>query len=181
MPKFDFVDGYQLENKDFINGPELFALLKARMIEMNGVGLAAPQIGIFTQAFVFGDPKNEDSIIPVFNPSIVSKSKEMVDMEEGCLSFPGLFIKIKRASNIRARFANYNGVVDTANFTGLSARIFLHEYDHLYGKLFTFEATRNNLDKAYAQQKKLNRLKRQHENRIREAGRYVSMGEGQSI
>lgn len=149
------------KNFDFAkdNAQELFELLKAKMIEENGIGLAAPQVGIDARVFVLGDPRTPESIIPVFNPRIVMKSDENVLMEEGCLSYPGLFLKIKRPSTVRARFANLQGDVDTANFSGLTARIFLHEYDHLEGIVFVDLVSKIRLDVGERQKKKLDRIR----------------------
>lgn len=145
-----------------MSATELFEVLKENMIAHRGVGLSACQIGVNTRAFVIGDPTNEASVIPVFNPKIVHYSDDQVVMEEGCLSFPGLFVKVTRPASIRARFANLQGEVDVANFTGFTARVFQHEYDHMDGVVFTRRARRHDLDKAYAQQKKLNRERKRN-------------------
>ena len=57
-------------------------------------------------------------------------------VEEGCLSYPDLFLKVKRPKSIRARFVSEDGVVQTMNFSGMTARVFQHEMDHLDGVLF---------------------------------------------
>ena len=143
---------------DFENPPmdptELFENLKETMIANKGLGLAAPQVGIPYQAFVIGDYRNPDSIFSVFNPVIVDQAKEVM-MEEGCLTFPGLFIKIKRASGIRVRFSGHDGKVDTIKFEGYTARAFLHEFDHLQGITFVQRASALQLQRAKQQKKKL--------------------------
>lgn len=154
---FNFEKGY-----NGMNATEIFELLKENMIAHRGVGLSACQIGINTRVFVIGDPGNEASIIPVFNPKIVHYSDEEVVMEEGCLSFPGLFVRVKRPTHIRARFANLLGEVDVANFTGFTARVFQHEYDHMDGMVFTRRAQRHEVERGYRQQKKLNRERKRN-------------------
>lgn len=158
---FDFKTGYKLDNGEILDAHSLFTRLKLLLISNRGLGLSASQLGIMTRVFVIGDPTNEDSIIPVFNPRIVNSSDEEVMMEEGCLSFPGLFVNIKRPASLRARFANIEGQYDAAQFTGMTARVFQHEYDHLDGIVFKQRARAHELSKAYNLQKKLNR-KRKH-------------------
>lgn len=144
-----------------IDPQELAENLANVMIENNGVGLAAPQVGISLSAFVVGDPKNRDSIRAFFNPKIVDMSGDEVYIEEGCLSFPGLFVKVKRPSEIRIRYQNVQGETITEKFSGFTARIIQHEYDHLQGIVFTSKANRIHLNKARKDQKLLQRkLKR---------------------
>ena len=135
----------------------IFTLLKDTMIRYRGIGLAAPQIGDDRQVFVMGNPDQPETIIPVFNPRIVDLEGQPVLYEEGCLTFPGLFIKIKRPSQIRARYTNIEGEIDTIRFEGLTARIFQHEFDHLRGILYTTVGPRYRLDQAKQQKKRLDR------------------------
>ena len=152
---------HQTEVFDFENPPcdpeLLFHQMRDIMCTNRGIGLAAPQVGLTHKMFVIGNPDDKDSCIAVYNPSIVSVSDETIPYEEGCLSFPGLFISIKRPRTIRARFANEKGIVDTMNFDGLTARVFQHEYDHLQGIVFTNRANFYNLDKARKNRKLMNR------------------------
>jgi len=149
--KFDF-DNPQ------VDPVELFENLKETMIANRGVGLAAPQVGIPLSVFVVGHPDDPDNIFPVFNPKIVD-SEGVINEEEGCLSYPGLFIKIKRPAVIRARYTTHLGVTDTIKFGGFTARAFQHEFDHILGKVFTTKATSLQLDRAKKQKKKLDRLR----------------------
>lgn len=114
----------------------IFEDLSRGMIENNGWGLSAPQIGVNKQAFVFGDPKNPDQIIGVFNPKVIDMSEETTYIAEGCLSWPGLSAKVRRSAKIKVRFTSLNNERRTVELSGLSARVFLHEYDHLDGKMF---------------------------------------------
>lgn len=156
---------------DFDNPPmspiELFETLRDTMCKENGVGLSACQIGLPFSVFVIGDPTNKDSVIPVFNPTIVFQSNEKQISEEGCLSFPGLFVKVKRSTSIRARFANMKGDIDTATFNGYTARIFQHEYDHTQGILFTQRANRYHLEFARKQKAKLDKMRQKNMSNVR--------------
>ncbi len=144
-----------------IGDPEqLFKILSKKLQELGGLGLSAPQIGIDTQAFVFGDSRKPEEIYSVFNPLIVDFSKEVEYAVEGCLSFPGVYVKVKRAKNIRARFTTWDGTTDTIKLTGLSARIFQHEFDHLQGTLFKDRASKVHWHNAMGKRKsKLRKMK----------------------
>lgn len=146
---------------DFSNPPmdptELFENLKDTMIANNGLGLAANQVGIPYSVFVIGNPHIPESIFSVFNPTIVDYSNAITLGEEGCLSFPNLNVKIKRANIIKARFSGHDGNVDTIKFNGFTARAFQHEYDHLKGITFDKRASKFHLDQAKRKKKKLDR------------------------
>lgn len=136
------------ERFDFSNPPidpsELAHILAQTMIANNGIGLAAPQIGLPYRAFVLtGKP-----IMCCFNPIIVDTSSEQIYLEEGCLSFPNLIVKIKRPKIIRARYTMPNGETVTNKFIGMTARTFQHELDHLNGVVFTQRANSYHLEKA---------------------------------
>ncbi len=98
-----------------------------------GLGLAAPQVGESISLFVlnFG----EKSLVFI-NPEIIKKSKKKEVLEEGCLSFPGLFLKIKRPKEIEIKALDLNGQEIKRKFNGLDARVIQHEIDHLNGILF---------------------------------------------
>jgi peptide deformylase len=140
----------------------LFERLKATMLENSGVGLAANQCGINLSVFVIGLPAKPDDVLPVFNPRIVGYSDEVLTEEEGCLSFPGIFIPVKRPVNIRARFSNYNGVTITKNLTDFTSKCFQHEYDHLIGINFLSKASSYHVEKAKKQKKKLDKLRKKN-------------------
>ena len=147
-PEFKFEIGYTMEDGTVLQAKELYELLRDKMIEHKGVGLSAPQLGIMTRAFVIGNPSEPESIIGVFNPMIVDYDEETVVYEEGCVSYPGLFIKIKRPRGIRVRYRGWNGEADTVRYEGYTARVFQHEYDHLNGITYQTRANRYHLDQA---------------------------------
>lgn len=117
------------------------------MYAYDGIGLAANQIGIGLSAIAIrGWPEN----FVMFNPRIVHMDKDAWDLkEEGCLSFPGLVVKVKRSTDIRVRFEAPNGQTFTKRYTGMTARTIQHEIDHLNGVLFYNQATRFHRDQAF--------------------------------
>ncbi len=108
------------------------------MYAADGVGLAAPQVGVSKQIFVI-DIANEDEPkkpMVFINPKILQSSGEMVGLE-GCLSFPGVFFEVKRFENITVKFQNINGQDKKMDVKGgLLSRAIQHENDHLLGSLF---------------------------------------------
>lgn len=146
-------------NFDTMDAKALAVNLGETMIAKRGVGLAAPQCGINAQAFVVGNPEDKDSIMGFFNPKIVDFFGERVYYEEGCLSFPGLFIKVKRHAGIRLRFTDMNGETTTTKYTGMTARVIQHEFDHLFGMTMLKRGNKIHVDAAKRKLKKLIRLK----------------------
>ena len=104
-----------------------------------GVGLAANQIGILkeivTVSFVDQNTKNKIEY-SLFNPNIISYSKEKVVMEEGCLSLPNQFAEIERSEKITVEYLDEKNSLVKKQADGIEARILQHEIDHLSGKLF---------------------------------------------
>ena len=147
-PEFNFDTGITLDDGTTLNAKELYELLRDKMIENKGVGLSACQLGIMTRAFVIGNPSEPESVIGVFNPLIVDYDEEKVLYEEGCLSYPGLFIKIKRPRGIRVRYRGWDGEAGTTRYEGYTARVFQHEYDHLNGIIFNKRASYYHLEQA---------------------------------
>ena len=169
---FKLVDTYLKQKTtpfDLENPPmdprELFERMAATMIKHKGLGLSCNQVGLQYSMFVFGNYNEPESIVGAFNPKIVDFSSGLEYGEEACLSFPGLFIKIKRPVEIRARITDWQKNTDTFKLTGLTARIFQHEYDHLNGVNFTARANKIHLDKARKEKVKLDRLRRKNAKR----------------
>jgi peptide deformylase len=98
-----------------------------------------------------------ENIIGCFNPKIVDISSEMVYLEEGCLSYPNLWVKIKRPRRIKVRFTHPDGQTETRQFDGMSARVFQHELDHLDGIVHTKRANSYHLEQAKKLAKKLSK------------------------
>ena len=103
-----------------------------------GIGLAAVQIGILKRAIVIDLSKEDEKKNPLFliNPEITFKSKELTTYEEGCLSIPNQFAEVKRPSECKINFLDYNGNKDELHAQGLLATCIQHEIDHLNGILF---------------------------------------------
>ena len=104
------------------------------MYENNGVGLAAPQVGILKKVFVVDVMDGEGARIFI-NPEIIEMSGEQTD-EEGCLSLPGRHKPVKRANKIKVKALNIHGEEFELEAEGFLARAIQHENDHLYGVLF---------------------------------------------
>jgi peptide deformylase len=108
------------------------------MYEAKGLGLAAPQVALPFQLLVMnitGDPEKPEAEEVFLNPVIIER-KGVQDDEEGCLSFPGLFQKIRRAKTIKVRAFNLKGETVEKVVHDLEARAWQHEIDHLNGVLF---------------------------------------------
>lgn len=101
------------------------------MRKEKGIGLAAPQIGIRKRLFVM---EVDGQVYHCFNPKILEFGEEVEFLSEGCLSFPGEECKIARAKTVMVRYGDASGKVTRAEvLTGLAARCFQHEFDHLNG------------------------------------------------
>lgn len=126
-PPKEFVFDGELDPKMLSN------IMHERMKELGGVGLSANQVGLDLKMFVLG---SGDIMMSVFNPELVEVSKEEVSLDEGCLSFPGVYMKVNRPVTCRVKFLNIDGEVVEQTLSGLTCRIFLHEYDHMLGSTF---------------------------------------------
>jgi len=104
------------------------------MKENKGIGLAACQIGYLKRVVVINE---ENGFIVFINPVILQKSKEKSEMEEGCLSLPECYIKIKRSNKIKVRALDLEGKEVVLELEDLEARVVQHEIDHLDGILIT--------------------------------------------
>ncbi len=127
--------------------PELSTLLDNMFLTMyrsDGVGLAAPQVGLPIRLFVIdGTPVADDFPEVVcgpkvfINPEILERSEKTETLEEGCLSLPGIHENVARSTEILINYFDENWVEHTDKFEGFFARIVQHEYDHLDGHVFT--------------------------------------------
>jgi|APSaa5957512493_1039668.scaffolds.fasta_scaffold56053_1 peptide deformylase len=118
--------------------PEKNLHLAQRMVEFmkksNGIGLAAPQLGISARVFVMQTDFITGGLpMQCFNPRIVSHSEQLIQIEEGCLSFPGESMNIKRPAQIEVEYHNHKGELIKAILWGIKSICFQHELDHLDG------------------------------------------------
>ena len=118
--------------------------MKETLSQANGVGLAAPQVGIIRRACIVMEtnvPEGEDEyFIELVNPEIIERDGEQ-EGGEGCLSLPERYGVVKRPNHVKVRAQDRNGNTFEVEGTGLTARCFCHEIDHLDGVLFTDRAT----------------------------------------
>jgi peptide deformylase len=123
---------------------ELSKILIENMIHYNGIGISANQIGIWERAFaMIRDLENNETMV-CFNPRIIKSYAEEIEMEEGCLSYPDLFIKVKRPDKIIVKYEDVNKKTHKLKLEGLASRVFQHEYDHMEGIDFTQRKDINN-------------------------------------
>lgn len=122
----------QEELNDQLNS--LIETMVKTMKEANGIGLAAPQIGVSKKLFL----TYVDDLVKVYiNPEILYTSPVLCEFEEGCLSVPDIYEIVKRPESIQVRYLDHEFNLIQETLSEVDARVFLHEYDHLEGKLFT--------------------------------------------
>lgn len=114
---------------------ELIDDLKETLEDSGGAGLASPQVGILRRCVIVVD--DNDEMLELVNPEIIERSDEIQDGLEGCLSVPGKWGMVKRPMHVKVRAQDRTGEFFEAEGTGLVARCFCHEIDHLDGHLFT--------------------------------------------
>jgi peptide deformylase len=146
------------EDFDFANPPadpmELARTLTDKMDSVRGLGLSAIQIGIPLRVFVM----RTDPRLVIFNPRIVEVSQKTIELEEGCLSFPNMILKVTRPQTIKVQFTFPNGQTDTFTYGEMTARIFQHEFDHLDGTLFYERVSRYHRDRAFRHFERVNKF-----------------------
>ncbi len=105
------------------------------MYASNGIGLAATQVDVHKRLLVFDVSEQRDRPVVLINPEIVAREGDCVH-EEGCLSLPGIYANVNRATNVRVRAQDKDGRTFEMDAQGLAAICVQHEMDHLDGKLF---------------------------------------------
>jgi len=125
---------------------EIEKALSDAMCRLGGIGLSANQVGLDARVFVM---KSQDQgVVAFFNPEITKLSQETDLMKEGCLSFPDMYLMIKRAKMIELKYQNALGEDKVVTLEGLASRCVQHEVDHLNGIIFLQRASRLKLDRA---------------------------------
>lgn len=137
----------------------------------NGLGLSACQVGFGVRMFAI-QLLEEEKVYCLINPKVIAVSEEMQRVNEGCLSFPGLFLTIERPNWVEMEFQAANGEVMQKRFEGIYATCALHELDHLDGKVFTDLVPKTKLQIAMGKRKhNLKKIKRIKEQEARLAKR----------
>ena len=152
-----------LEQFGFTDRKELSKVMYDNMVKYGGLGLSANQVGLPYRMFVMGGhPQVEDGKVrTVFNPLINDVSPESINLKEGCLSFPFLFLSIKRPKWCSVRYTDENGEEIEETLHGMSARIFMHENEHMNGYVFTDLVSKLKLERAEkSKQKMIKEIKR---------------------
>ena len=152
-----------LEQFGFADRKELSKVMYDNMAKYGGLGLSANQLGLPYRMFVMGGhPQIEDGKVrSVFNPLINDVSPESINLKEGCLSFPFLFLSIKRPKWCSVKYTDENGEEVEETLHGMSARIFMHENEHMNGYVFTDLVSKLKLERAEkSKQKMIKEIKR---------------------
>lgn len=142
--------------KDYPNLKELVANMFETMYNADGVGLAAPQVGLSIRMLVIDGspmgsdfPECKDFKRVMINPEIIEESEESITLEEGCLSLPGVHESVSRAATIRIKYFDEDFTEHDDTIEGFAARIVQHECEHLEGHVFidNISAIRRQLNK----------------------------------
>lgn len=130
-------------DKDYPNLKELIQNMFETMYNADGIGLAAPQIGLDIRLFVIDleplaedDPRYKGFKKVFINPQIIEETGEIVSLQEGCLSIPGINEAVSREETIRIKYVDENFEEKDEIYSDFFARCIQHEYDHIEGKLF---------------------------------------------
>ena len=150
--------------------PEEIAKNMAEAMEkFGGLGLSANQVGLPYRMFVMRtmhEGETESKVVPYFNPELTRVSQETELMKEGCLSFPDIFLMIKRSKTIEFKYQDVEGKEHTAVLEGLGARCVQHEIDHLNGILFLQRASKLKLERAMKARPKQKKKRLEYERRL---------------
>ena len=151
-----FVDD-MLKDEDFKDRKELTEAMFFTMERYQGIGLSANQVGLpFNMFVVGGHPQIENGMkLSCFNPMIIESSEETIMMKEGCLTYPFLFLNIKRPRKITLKYTDEDGELKEAKLDGMMSRIVQHEYDHMLGRNFTEKVSKFKLKRAMEKRDKM--------------------------
>lgn len=137
-----------------IDPEELADNLYDTQVEHNGIGISANQVGINTKVFIIG---YRGIRIDIFNPEIVdTPGKDILEIE-GCITFPGVHVAVKRPGAVYVRYQDSTGKFKEDFWSGITARVFLHEYDHMLGITMRDKISRLKWDLAVKRKIKKNR------------------------
>lgn len=157
IPENDPILKQEAERWDFENHVNA-AVIEREMLELmrasNAIGLAGNQVGLLRRVFVMKLADGRE--IGCFNPWIMFGDNDKLEGEEGCLSFPNLWLKVKRDNKITAAYLDNTGKQCIIELEGIDSRCFQHELDHLDGITFTEYVSDLKLRMARKKQRKLN-------------------------
>lgn len=116
---------------------ELVIEMSKVLVMENGIGIAAPQVGKHIRLLLIDTRETHKAgqFLVILNPEILHEEGRSV-VKEGCLSFPGKKLKVERSSKVKIKYLTLSGSYDIKELDGWEARVFLHEFDHLEGKVF---------------------------------------------
>ena len=139
------------------------------MEKFGGLGLSANQVGLPYRMFVMRtmhEGETESKVVPYFNPELTRVSQETELMKEGCLSFPDIYLMIKRSKTIEFKYQDVEGKEHTVMLEGIGARCVQHEIDHLNGIIFLQRASRLKLERAMKARVKERKKRLEYERRV---------------
>tara|TARA_B100000963_G_scaffold42392_1_gene31529 strand:- start:285 stop:914 length:630 start_codon:yes stop_codon:yes gene_type:complete len=167
---------------DFDNPPEDPKEIASKMAEtmdkFGGLGLSANQCGLPYRMFVMRTMREGDEEATVesyFNPELVRVSQETDMMKEGCLSFPDIYLMIRRSKTIELKYQDADGETHQIMLEGLGARCVQHEMDHLNGIIFLQRASRLKIERALKARKKERKKRLDYEQRVALAKHFQSL------
>ena len=146
-----------LKEHDIKDRKELTESMFACMNKFHGIGLTANQVGLPFNMFVAGGhPSIENGkAIAMYNPMIISAGVDEIMMKEGCLTYPFLFLNIKRPRKCVFKYEDSEGKLQEAHLDGMMSRICQHEYDHMLGRNFTEKVSKFKLKRAMDKRDKM--------------------------
>jgi peptide deformylase len=149
LKDFDFEEVKQI----FEDAADLKSQMVDVMVKRKGIGLSACQVGLDMRCFVMGESK--DTAIMVINPKVLEFDNDTELEVEGCLSFPDVFLHVKRPKTVQAEWLDENGEKQSGLLEGYGARCFMHELDHLNGVVYKDHVSRMKYDRALTKKAKI--------------------------
>ena len=146
-----------LKEHDFKDRKELTEAMFFCMNKFHGIGLTANQVGLPFNMFVAGGHESIEKglSLAMFNPMIISAGVDEIMMKEGCLTYPYVFLNVKRPRKVVMKYEDAEGKTQEAHLDGMMSRICQHEYDHILGRNFVEHVSKFKLKRAEEKAKKL--------------------------
>ena len=146
-----------LKEHDFKDRKELVEAMFLVMKKYGGIGLTCNQVGLPFNMFVAGGHESIEKglSLAMFNPMIISAGVDEIMMKEGCLTYPYVFLNVKRPRKVVMKYEDAEGKTQEAHLDGMMSRICQHEYDHILGRNFVEHVSKFKLKRAEEKAKKL--------------------------